>query len=92
MQLFMITGGPSVGKTTLIDFFKSKGFAIVPDSARTIIKDQVCINDGGLPWKNKHLDAQLMFNEPLKAYHQILDRDSNRIIFLIVDCRILYVT
>ncbi|QQQ30400.1 AAA family ATPase [Chryseobacterium indoltheticum] len=51
----MITGGSGVSKTTLINFLKSKGFAIVLDSARTIIKDQVNINGEGPPWKNKHL-------------------------------------
>jgi predicted ATPase len=55
MQLFIITGGSGVSKTTLINFLKSKGFAIVLDSARIIIKDQVNINGEGLPWKNKHL-------------------------------------
>lgn len=55
MQLFIITGGSGVSKTTLINFLKSKGSAIVLDSARTIIKDQVNINGEGLPWKNKHL-------------------------------------
>lgn len=81
MQLFIITGGPGAGKTTLIDFFKSKGFSTVPESARSVIKDQVRINGDGVPWKNKYLYARLMFKESLEAYHEILGTCSDRIIF-----------
>lgn len=41
MSLFIITGGPGVGKTILVDFLKSKDFSVVPESARAIIRDQV---------------------------------------------------
>lgn len=80
-DLFIITGGPGVGKTTLINGLANKGFTIATESARAIIKDQVDHNGDGVPWKNKQRYAELMFKESLKAYHQIVDMHPDRIAF-----------
>lgn len=81
VKLFVITGGPGAGKTTLPDFLETRGFSVVPESARTIIKNQVHTDGGSVPWKNKFLFARLMFSESLKAYYQASDKQSNRIVF-----------
>ncbi len=81
MNLYIITGGPGVGKTTLVDFLNKKGFSIFPESARAIIKDQVNKNGDGVPWKNKYVYAQLMFKESLEAYHQIFNVSCNKTVF-----------
>jgi len=40
MSRIVITGGPGAGKTTLLTALQARGFAIVGDSARTIIQDR----------------------------------------------------
>jgi predicted ATPase len=40
MSRIVITGGPGAGKTTLLVALQARGFAIVGDSARTIIHDR----------------------------------------------------
>lgn len=81
MNLYIITGGPGVGKTTLVDYLHTKGFLIVPESARAIIRDQVGKNGDGVPWKNKYIYAQLMFKESLQAYNQIFNVTCDKTVF-----------
>jgi len=40
-NFFIITGGPGAGKTTLLENLAVKGFAIVPETARQIIRDRL---------------------------------------------------
>jgi predicted ATPase len=40
MSRIVITGGPGAGKTTLLLALQARGYAIVGDSARTIIQDR----------------------------------------------------
>ena len=39
----MITGGPGVGKTTLLEELKNRNHQIVPEIAREIIKEQLAL-------------------------------------------------
>ena len=56
-RFYVITGGPGVGKTTLIEGLRDLGFNTIDEDARKIIKNQVEIQGQGLPWKNKELYA-----------------------------------
>lgn len=38
---YVVTGGPSTGKTTLLTEFAKHGFAIVPEAARTVIDEAI---------------------------------------------------
>lgn len=67
---YIITGGPGVGKTTLLNELGRRKFAIVPEDARRIIQEQVATNGEGLPWDNKELYAQLMLEESMQSYQR----------------------
>jgi len=67
-NLFVITGGPGVGKTTLINELKDAGFLVVEEDARKIIQAQMLKDGDALPWKNKTLYAKLMFEASLHSY------------------------
>ena len=43
-NFFVITGGPGVGKTTLLETLAQQGFPYVPEIAREIIREQVSRN------------------------------------------------
>jgi predicted ATPase len=67
-NFYIITGGPGVGKTTLLNELVKSGFKIVHEDAREIIKQQIETNGDGLPWKNKELYTQLMLEASQKSY------------------------
>ena len=47
-HLFVITGGPGSGKTTLIDALARAGFARTVEAGRAIIQDQQAIDGPAL--------------------------------------------
>ena len=51
-NFFVITGGPGVGKTTLLEALAKQGFPYVPEVAREIIREQASRNGDALPWVN----------------------------------------
>jgi predicted ATPase len=73
---YVITGGPGVGKTALINELAKNKFKIVPESAREIIKQEIEKNGDGLPWKNKELYANLMLKASLESFNSVLSNNS----------------
>ncbi|TIV93045.1 MAG: ATPase, partial [Mesorhizobium sp.] len=49
-HLFVVTGGPGSGKTSLIEALALKGIQHMPEAGRAIIQDQVRIKGNALPW------------------------------------------
>lgn len=80
-NLFVITGGPGVGKTSLINALESKGFQVVPEAARKIIKEQLRIKGECLPWKNKAHYAELMLDLSMRDYRNIAGEPISEAIF-----------
>ena len=78
---YIITGGPGVGKTTLLIELEKSGYNTVPEIARQIIKEQMAINGDGLPWKNKELYTDLMLKASLQSYNLIRANNSSSIYF-----------
>lgn len=78
---YVITGGPGVGKTTLLNELAKSGFITVPEDARQIIRQQVEVGGEALPWKNKELYAQLMLDASLETYRSIVQKHLSDICF-----------
>ncbi len=68
-HLFVITGGPGSGKTTLIDSLERAGFARSQEAGRAIIQDQQAIDGPALPWRNPALFAELMLAWEIRSFH-----------------------
>lgn len=66
--LFVITGGPGSGKSTLIDALSEHRIATVPEAGRAIIQDQVAIGGNALPWADRRAFAELMFSWEMRSY------------------------
>ena len=69
-HMFVVTGGPGSGKSTLIDALHGKGFASMPEAGRVIIQDQVQIGGTALPWADKAMFAELMLGWELRSWHE----------------------
>lgn len=54
-NFYVLTGGPGVGKTTLLEELERRNYEIVPEIARELIKEQQKTNGQVLPWKDKEL-------------------------------------
>lgn len=80
-NLFVITGGPGVGKTTLIHELSNAGFTVVEESARKIIQAQMLANGDALPWKNKMLYAKLMLEAAVNVYQTIKAKQLSEPVF-----------
>lgn len=78
---YVITGGPGVGKTTLLNELRKYDFKTVPEDARRIIREQMQDNGVGLPWKNKERYAQLMLDASISTYRKIDELQPSEIIF-----------
>jgi len=65
-RCFVLTGGPGVGKTTLIDHLGSLGFATVREAARDVIEEQALLGSDVLPWRNQSVFQRHVFNLQLE--------------------------
>ncbi|MFV0580984.1 MAG: AAA family ATPase [Parabacteroides gordonii] len=66
--LYVITGGPGTGKTSLIEELERSGFKAVEEVAREIIKEQMQQGGEALPWKDTALYTELMLERSIDSY------------------------
>ncbi|MFR7812382.1 MAG: AAA family ATPase, partial [Butyricimonas faecihominis] len=75
-NFFVITGGPGVGKTTLLEALAKQGFPYVPEVAREIIREQTSRNGDALPWANIPAYTQLMLSRSVESFEQHQKQES----------------
>ncbi len=71
-HLFVVTGGPGSGKSTLIDVLAGRGICTMPEAGRSIIQDQVAIGGEALPWSDRRAFAELMLSWEMRSYRAAL--------------------
>lgn len=69
-RLFILTGGPGSGKTTLIEALAAQGIRHMPEAGRAIIQDQVAIGGNALPWSDRLAFAELMLGHEMRSYRE----------------------
>ena len=47
-----LTGGPGVGKSTILELLKTRGYQTTPEAARIVIEREQLKDSDCLPWKN----------------------------------------
>ncbi len=73
--MIVITGGPSVGKSTLINELRNTGFPVVPEQATEIIKEGKI-----LPWENRDLFQREVLRRQIEA--EAPYRNSRKTVFV----------
>lgn len=71
-HLFVLTGGPGSGKSSLIAALAAQGVATMPEAGRAIIQDQVAIGGNALPWGNRAVFAELMLEWELRSHRKAM--------------------
>lgn len=69
-HLFVITGGPGSGKSSLIAALAAQGMATMPEAGRAIIQDQVAIGGDALPWGDRNAFAAQMLGWELRSHRE----------------------
>ena len=67
-HFFVVTGGPGAGKTSLITELSRRGFHTIPESGRTIIREEMARRGDALPWADRMAYAERMLERDLRAY------------------------
>lgn len=52
LRRIALTGGPGVGKSTLLEILAHRGYNIVPEAARLVIEREILKDSDCLPWKD----------------------------------------
>jgi predicted ATPase len=66
-RLFVLTGGPGSGKTTLIEALAAAGVATSPEVGRAVIREQLANGGDALPWVDQRAFAELMVVRDIAA-------------------------
>ena len=73
MRRVVITGGPSTGKTCLVNTLNTKGYSTFNEVAREIIKDQLSIKSDKVPWKDVTGFSKLVLNKQVNHFNKALN-------------------
>lgn len=71
-RLFVITGGPGSGKTTLIEALAAAGVATSPEVGRAIIREEMAAGGTALPWADERAFAERMVVREIAAHADAL--------------------
>lgn len=79
-NFYIVTGGPGVGKTTLLLELEKSGYTYIPEVAREIIQEQLKSGGDKLPWGNVESYRDLMLQKSVETYLSA-EKLSERILF-----------
>lgn len=80
VRKYVLTGGPGIGKTTMIELLATRGHQVLPEAARMVIEVEQGKDGGVLPWTDlegfqyKVADLQLELEDGIQSREAFLDR------------------
>jgi predicted ATPase len=69
-NLYVISGGPGAGKTSVLLELEELGLKYAPEVARQIIQEQVAMGGTALPWQDRETYTQLMLQRSIQSYRE----------------------
>lgn len=72
-NFFVLTGGPGVGKTTVIRRLLALGERVVEENARAVIRDEAASGGGGTPWQDNRRFCDLTTARDVADFDQLAD-------------------
>ncbi|WP_439555459.1 AAA family ATPase [Dyadobacter sp.] len=78
MPAIIITGGPGSGKSTLLNALQQQGFNCVPEVSRMLIREQVALGSGCLPWLDLGAFAKVCLDKMAADFQSV---DANAVAF-----------
>lgn len=70
-NLFIVTGAPAGGKTTLLDAAARTGMSIGQEAARAVIRSQAAIDGPAVQWRNPAMFAELMLDRDVESWQAL---------------------
>jgi predicted ATPase len=67
-NLYVITGGPGTGKTTVLRELQQRGFAVAEEVARQIIREQIDSGGTAVPWGDTREYTNLMLARSVESF------------------------
>ncbi|MGQ3888530.1 AAA family ATPase [Legionella sp. CNM-1927-20] len=71
-NFYLLTGGPGAGKTSVLKELKYRGYLVIPEAARAIIKQQQAIGGHATHMGNRLAFSQLMLQHSIADYKKHL--------------------
>ena len=72
-QIYVITGGPGFGKTSLVEELRRSGYICSGEFARDLIQEQQESGANILPWKNPRLFQQNILQKRIDFFNSVPD-------------------
>ncbi|SDK42556.1 Predicted ATPase [Pseudomonas delhiensis] len=66
--MFVLTGGPGSGKTSLLEHLRGRGLACVGEGGRAIIREELAHGGNALPWGDRQAFCRRMFEHAASTY------------------------
>lgn len=72
-NFFLFTGGPGVGKTTLIEHLRTRGERCIEETHRRVIREQVAAGGSALPWLDVQAYGERTAREDIAIFDSMVD-------------------
>ncbi|WP_165837233.1 AAA family ATPase [Phenylobacterium hankyongense] len=79
-NFFLLTGGPGVGKTTVIERLAAMGEVCIPETHRAVIRDQAARGGSALPWADHAAYCTLTAERDIARFDS-LSGETRRVFF-----------
>ena len=75
LKKYVITGGPSTGKTSIISILQQKGFVCVDEMARQVIREQLELKTNYLPWADLERFSEIVVERMITQIKKLHPED-----------------